>query len=334
MEGITWGMARDGHLHGLYQRFLDSLGAAGVLLAAASKNDPVLVAQALARPDMLLPRDRLFPLEINWGPKSASVHRILEQWNIAQDDVVFVDDSPMEVGEVQASFPSMECIVFPKSDVMALWNLLRRLRDSFGKSAVSNEDEIRLHSIRSTATYRGVLEIPGMSTEACLRNANATVALSFTTDSEDDRAFELINKTNQFNLNGRRLSKSEWLTFLRSPTAFLLTVSYDDKYGPLGKIAAVLGRRVGPTVHVDSWVMSCRAFSRRIEHHCLSYLFEKTGATEIIFDYVPTPRNGPVQSFFADLLEELPMPHCSLNRAAFDKTVPALVHRVVESAHV
>ncbi|HYZ75240.1 MAG TPA: HAD-IIIC family phosphatase, partial [Chthoniobacterales bacterium] len=334
VEGIAWGTARGGHLHGLYQRFLDSLGAAGALLAVASKNDPGPVEKALGRSDMLLPRERLFPLEINWGPKSASVRRILQRWNIAQHDVVFVDDSPMEVDEVQSSFPDMQCIVFPKNDPIALWNLLRRLRDSFGKSAVSREDEIRLDSIRNGTTVSGTIEEAATSTDAFLRNADATLSFSFTTDSKDNRAFELINKTNQFNLNGRRLSESEWLSFLRSPRAFLVTASYEDKYGPLGKIAVVLGRRVGPTLHVDSWVMSCRAFSRRIEHHCLSYLFEKTGATEIRFDYVSTPRNAPLQSFLAELLDEPPTPNCSLHKAGFDAKVPALVHRVVESAHV
>ena len=54
------------------------------------------------------------------------------------------------------------------------------------------------------------------------------------------RAFELINKTNQFNLNGKRFSESDWLSFLQDPAAFLLTASYEDKYGPLGKVAVIV----------------------------------------------------------------------------------------------
>ena len=48
--------------------------------------------------------------------------------------------------------------------------------------------------------------------------------------------------------------------------------------------------------------MSCRAFSRRIEHQCLNYLFEKLDVDEIVFEYEATPRNGPIQDFFAELL--------------------------------
>jgi FkbH-like protein len=333
-EGVTWEMSRGAHVHGLYQRFLDSLATAGVLLAVASKNDSALVEKALARSDLLLPRDSLFPLEINWGPKSASVHRILKQWNIAPDDVIFIDDSPMEVAEVRSSFPEMECMVFPKGDDLAVWELLKRLRDSFGKSVVSPEDEIRSHSIRATAALRESMEEPGITAENLLRSSEATISFSLEPDVRDSRALELINKTNQFNLNGRRLSESEWLDYLRTPTAFLLTASYEDKYGSLGKIAVVMGKTEECNLYVDSWVMSCRAFSRRIEHQCLSYLFEKMGVADITFDYIPTPRNGPIQSFFTELRGEPPAPSFSLRRAEFDARVPALYHRVLEFTNV
>jgi len=330
VEGVSWDTSSDAHVHGLYQRFLESLATAGVLLAAASKNDSSLVEHALARKDILLPRDALFPLEIDWGPKSASVRRILKQWNIAPDDVVFIDDSPMEVAEVHAAFPQMECVVFPKSDYQPLWEFLKQLRDRFGKDSVSSEDQIRLDSIRSVAAFRDLLQTPGLDATEFLRNAEATISFSLKADVRDSRAFELINKTNQFNLNGKRLSRSDWLNFLQNPGAFLLTATYEDKYGPLGKVAVVMGNNDGSKLHVRSWVMSCRAFSRRIEHQCLKYLFENTGVDEMVFDFEATPRNQPIQDFFAALFGGPASPSFSIDRASFDVKAPALFHRVVE----
>jgi FkbH-like protein len=333
VEGLTWHVARGSHQHGLFQRFLDSLASAGVLLAVASKNDSALVRSALQRSDLLLDRNKLFPVEANWGPKSASVQRILEQWNIGADDVVFLDDSPMEVAEVQSFFPNLECIVFPKTDASAVWELLRRLRDDFGKSDVSKDDDVRLDSIRTAAALKESMHGQETSTEEFLRKADAVVSFSITKDTGEKRALELINKTNQFSLNGRRLSESEWLSFLQSPEAFLLTASYQDRYGLLGKIAVLMGRAIGSKLYVNFWVMSCRAFSRRVEHHCLAYLFEKMGASEITFDYMPTLRNGPAQTFFTGLLGEPPRPNFSLRKADFDARVPACFHRMVEVAH-
>jgi FkbH-like protein len=334
VEAVSWEISGSAHVHGLYQRFLESLASAGVLLAVASKNDSSLVEQALARKDILLSRDTLFPLEIDWGPKSASVGRILKQWNIGPDDVVFIDDSPMEVAEVHAAFPQMECVVFPKNDYHAMWEFLKHLRDRFGKGAVSSVDHIRSRTIRSGAAFRDSMQAPGISSEDFLRLAEATISFSLEPDVRDSRALELINKTNQFNLNGRRLSESEWLGVLRNPAAFLLTASYEDKYGPLGKITVVMGKTAGSKLYVDWWVMSCRAFSRRIEHQCLKHLFEKMGITEITFDYKPTPRNRPIQDFFTVLLGEPPAPGFSLPKVTFDAKIPALFHRVVEVANV
>jgi FkbH-like protein len=334
VEAIAWDISEGAQVHGLYQRFLESLATTGVLLAAASKNDPRLVEQALTRKDILLPRDMLFPLEVGWGPKSKSVRRILERWNIAPDDVVFVDDSPMEVAEVQAAFPQMTCVVFPRGDHQAILDFFKRLRDIFGKSSVSTEDEIRLGSIRSSAALQDSLQAPGTDAESFLREAEATIFFAQTADVRDNRAFELINKTNQFNLNGRRLSRSDWVNFLRTPGNFLLTATYKDRYGPLGKIAVVMGTSNGSRLHVCSWVMSCRAFSRRIEHQCLKYLFENIGVEEVVFDFEPTPRNGPIQEFFAELLGYRPLPGLSIRKASFDAKTPALFHRIVQSIDV
>ena len=332
VEGICWDLAGHAHLHGLYQQFLASLASAGVLLAAASKNDRALVEQALARRDLLLPKDSLFPLEVNWGPKSASVRRILKEWNIAPNDVVFVDDSPMEVAEVHAAFPQMECVVFPKSDYQGIWDLLQRLRDRFGKSAVSEEDELRLRSIRTASTLRSSLEAPGLAAEDFLRQAEGSILFLMGTKGRDPRALELINKTNQFNLNGRRFTESEWIAYLAEPGAFLLTATYEDKYGPLGKIAVVLGKAGGRTVNVDVWVMSCRAFSRRIEHRTLRCLFERLAADEIVFNYRATERNGPLQEFLAYLLGQPPAEPTRLSKRTFSEKAPPLYHQVREAS--
>jgi FkbH-like protein len=150
----------------------------------------------------------------------------------------------------------------------------------------------------------------------------------------DPRAFELVNKTNQFNLNGKRFSEAEWQNILSDPAAFVLTVSYKDKYGPLGKIAVIMGKMQGHKLRVSSWVMSCRAFSRRIEYQCLNYLFETLGASEISFDYEATPRNGPLREFFANVLGGPPVPGLGLTKEQFATRIPPLFHRVEGTVNV
>jgi len=313
-DGVCWDLAGHAQMHGLYQQMLQSLASQGVLLAIASKNNAETAEKALQRPDFVLKRDKIFPAEIHWEAKSGSVARILKTWNVAADSVVFIDDSPMEIEEVRAAHPGMECILFPKSDYPAAFALLQKLRDLFGKPSLSEEDAFRLESIRNSRQFQE----PAAGGEQFLASADATITFEWNPPAEDARILELVNKTNQFNLNGRRFTLAEWHQLAASPGAFTLAVSYQDKFGPLGKIAVVAGQQTASALNVEVWVMSCRAFSRRIEYQVLKQLFEK--ADRIEFAYTETSKNGPAKDFLKG--------ESVLTRAEFEAKCPPLYHRI------
>jgi FkbH-like protein len=330
-DQISWSLERHSSLHGTYQQFLQSLAADGVLLAAASKNDRTLVAQALARPDLLLRGDSLFPVEANWGPKPQSVERILRAWNIGADSVVFVDDSPMEVAAVQAAFPSMDCRSFPAGDPDALWWLLADLRGRFARAARLEEDELRLASVRG-GVERQTLISAGSSEEDLLRDAGGVLTIARLDSPPDPRALELVNKTNQFNLNGRRYTESEWLAYVGQPHTWVWMASYRDRFGPLGRIA-VLGAACGDgRLDIDCWVMSCRAFSRRIEHALLDFVFQHAGVNEAVPRFQPTERNGPLREFLEAIAGQSATGPVHISRAHFDAVKPPS-YMLVETAH-
>jgi FkbH-like protein len=327
VEGISWHFDQQAHIHGLYQQLLASLASAGILTAVASKNDPALVDQAFEREDLLIGKQSLYPIDVHWGPKSESVRRILKTWNVGPDAAVFIDDSPMELAEVNAAFPEIECLLFPKDDYQAVWQLLRRLRGLFGKTVVSEEDSIRLDSIRAAASLHHSSNGEGTSLDSFLQDAQATVAVTLGKEKNDHRAFELINKTNQFNLNGKRLNETSWAAYLNDPTTFLMTVSYEDKFGALGKIAVLLGRIQGTTARINYWVMSCRAFSRRVEQQSLSWLFENFRLQEICFDYQQTDRNKPIQDLLSSITAAPLTGDVRVSRTSFFDKCPPLFHQ-------
>src|SRR5262249_38828775 len=140
---VAWDLEHGAQAHGLYQQLLRSLGESGVLLAVASKNDPALVDEALARDDLVLRRDALFPIEAHWQAKSLSLTRVLAAWNVAAEDVVLVDDSAMELAEVAAVHPGVTGLRFPKGGDAAVLALLRELRELFAASEISETDRVR-----------------------------------------------------------------------------------------------------------------------------------------------------------------------------------------------
>jgi len=329
VEGVSWSLEGRSQVHALYQEVVASMAESGVLVAIASKNDPKLVEAALNRPDILLKAAQIFPVEASWGVKSEAVGRILKAWNIGAESAVFVDDSPMELGEVAEKYPGIECLKFPSNDPAGIFALLLQLRTLFGKEDILEEDRLRLQSLRAGAQLDQ--ESPREASGDFLARLQAKVTFEAAGEN-NSRAFELVNKTNQFNLNGVRYTEAEWKSRVERPGAFLTTVSYEDRFGPLGRIAVLGGSVQGDQCLVDIWVMSCRAFSRQIEFQALRQLFAKSGVSVIRFRFKPTERNGPLQAFFRDFFSPDSMAEGELNlpAAVFEKNCPALLHQVIE----
>lgn len=329
-ENVSWDLSSHAQLHGLYQQMLGTLADHGVLVAIASKNSPEVVERALSRSDLAVAKDKIFPVEVHWNEKSGSVSRILKTWNIGADSVAFVDDSPLELEEVRTAHPGIECLLFPKNDYAAGYAFLQRLRDLFGKPALSDEDSFRLESIRVNQELANRNGDAG-SAENFLASLDAKVTLEYDPPADDKRVVELVNKTNQFNLNGVRYTEADWQQAATAPSAFVIAVSYADKFGPLGKIAVLMGTKQEQILHVRTWVMSCRAFSRRIEHACVSELFQNFGSERIYFDFKTTPKNGPTGDFLSKFSEDASNGHATIERSVFETKSPKLYHQIVKT---
>jgi FkbH-like protein len=208
--------------------------------------------------------------------------------------------------------------------------LLSHLRNRFAKTAISEEDSFRLQSIRNSGTLREPARGECSSLDDFLQQVEGRLLFDLGKPVEDSRAFELINKTNQFNLNGKRYDQATWSKFLKDAGTYLVTVSYEDKFGKLGRIAVLMGSLVEKRFVVRSWVMSCRAFSRRIEHHCLKYLFDRFSVTELIFEVQATSRNGPLMEFLREFLDGSVEANPRLTKSSFLRKAPKMPHRVEE----
>ena len=289
-QDISW--SGDDHRHALYQQLLASLAGAGVLIGVASRNDPGLVAEALARADLLVGPDALYPVEVTWGAKSHSVQRILETWNVAADAVVFIDDSPLEREEASERLPGLLTLALPADDD-GMWPFLEELRSLFGKGELSAEDGLRLESIRAARALHIAVAADDGSADF-LAGVDGAIEFRHGT-AHASRALELLGKTSQFNLNGQRVTEAD-LAQARQRGGELVTVSYSDRYGPLGVVAALLVTPGDGGPAIDAWAMSCRAFARRVEHHTLRHVFDRFDADEVALVFHPTTRNAPCGS--------------------------------------
>ena len=219
-----------------------------------------------------------------------------------------------------ASFPEIQ-IWWPR--------LFSELADLFGKPFDSAEDSLRLKSLRSGAELQNGIG-DGESLDQVLASAEGVLTILPVGDPPDPRALDLVNKTNQFNLNGRRFNEAEWLQYLRTPGHAVWMASYSDRFGPLGKISVLAGHLTGDgELTLDTWVLSCRAFGRRIEFAILSSFFERHALRRINLRFVSTERNGPFAELLTTVTGAAPAEGTSLEASDYGQRKP-LWHMRIE----
>jgi FkbH-like protein len=129
-----------------------------------------------------------------------------------------------------------------------------------------------------------------------LKDLGMTLTLHDRSRGDRTRAVQLINKTNQFNLNGRRVTDPEIGDVLEAGGR-LYSASLSDRSGSHGEILSCLVSAEGV---ITAFVMSCRVFQRRVEHAFLAWLASQPHPLGAM-DWASTPRNEPFAQFLREL---------------------------------
>jgi FkbH-like protein len=287
-----------GYPHFLLQGLVRALQQDGVLIAAVSKNDAETAREPFRTGSMPLREEHFVAILASWHAKSAQIRELASRLNLGLDAFVFIDDNVLELEEVRRELPAVTTRRFP-SEVSALPDFLADLQALFRRRTLSTEDRER------TALYRRRLdgmvpqEAAGADLTAFLRELEMTLRITDRSTGDRTRAVQLINKTNQFNLNGERLSDAE-VGALLARGGRLLTATLEDRTGSHGEILACLLDGDGV---IRSFVLSCRVFQRRVEHAFVAWLATQEPAPTA-FAFRRTERNGPLRDFLTRQLDD------------------------------
>ena len=218
-----------GYVHFIYQTYLRKLKDSGVLLCISSKNDADLVEAAFNDNQFIVNYDDFVSIRTSYNPKSSDIEKLSQELNLGLNDFVFIDDNPIEIEEVKTALPAVTCIQFPK-ETGQFGNMLQQIHALFQISKVTAEDKNRtfLYKRRKKSN----LEISHTETniDAFLKSLEMEIELFERTAADNDRAVQLINKTNQFNSNGNKVSKHHCDQMIDSG-ARLITAQLRDKNG-------------------------------------------------------------------------------------------------------
>ncbi len=279
--------------HFVYQGFLLRLKSAGILLAVISRNDEDMVRAALGSGRMPLKIRDFVAIRAGYGAKSDHLRALAESLNLGTDSIVFIDDNPVELAEVSSALEGVTCQAFPSKDE-DLPTFLDRLALLFDRRSVTVEDAERTEMYRRRVAVNPPTE--GVGLVDFLRDLRMVLTMRDRTEDDWKRAHQLINKTNQFNLNGRRMDESQVASVL-AEGGRMFTATLEDRTGSHGEIMACMVDRCG---RVQALVMSCRVFQRRVEYAFLLWLLGHWQGPALSFAFSSTERNEPFRHFLAD----------------------------------
>jgi len=294
-EGISFRPEGAGYRHHVYQGLLARLRGEGVLLTAVSRNDAAVVLPPLRSGQMLLHEDDFVAIVASYHAKSAQIRQLALQLNLGLDSFVFVDDNPVELEEVVQALPLVRTLAFPKHDE-DLPAFLDLVAASFARRTVTEEDRDRTELYRRRLEGMAPAEAQGADLTRFLTGLEMRLVIHDRSTGDRARAVQLINKTNQFNANGRRWTDEE-LAAVLARGGKLFGASLADRSGSHGEIISCL---VAPEGTIEAFVMSCRVFQRRVEYAFLAALARR-GERLTGISYAPTERNEPFTTFVRDL---------------------------------
>lgn len=301
-ENVGLDHNEDGFSFLMLQRMLLDLRNNGVLLALSSKNTYKNVVEVFEkRSEMILKISDFVAKEVNWGPKHKAVSNILSKLNLTDKGVIFIDDSPSERSEVKDYFPNIIVPDLPTNH--ADWTYYLAASKIFSLGKIKQEDLARNDMYRSEEE-RLELSKTFQSYAEFLEKLELQVTLEILNDTKLDRVYELLLKTNQFNLNGNLCTRLELDNFLTSPEHKVLAFRLKDRFGDYGIISVlILNRTDLHNWEIFNWVMSCRALSRKVEHQIIEIAVKELvgEGNQLNAEFTPTGRNGVVSG----LLEEL-----------------------------
>jgi FkbH-like protein len=300
VEGIRVGPpSAEGEGFSELQKYLKELQQRGVLLAVCSKNNLADAEQPFRRHDgMILKLADFAAFTANWDDKPSNLERMAEDLSLGLDSFVFLDDNPMERELVRMRLPQVavpECGETPWETLCAL------RRGMYFESVAITEEDLRRHESYHSNAARAAAQRSAPSLESFLIGLEMAVRHGPVDAQTLPRVAQLINKTNQFNLTGRRYTEDQVKAMAASPDWWCRWFRLADRFGDHGLIGVILAERSPPEWRIDTWLMSCRVLGRQMEEFmsaCVLSAARAAGAATVAGWYIPTEKNALVRDLY------------------------------------
>lgn len=282
-----------------FQQALKSLSNAGIVLAVTSKNEENIALETIENhPEMILRKNDFVTWRINWEDKAKNIYEIAKELNLGLDSIVFLDDNSFERERVKHALPDVFVPDLP-NDPMLYKNFLLQL-DCFNISSISEEDRKRTE-LYSLERQRSEHKNSFSDMEEWLKSIDIKVKCEPLHADNLQRVLQLLNKTNQMNLQTGRYTEKELTDRTIQGIHEMYAFSVKDNFGDAG-LTGVIGLKINDdTLFITDFVLSCRVIGRKIEETMLSVAIDIAHQRDceiVMAQYIQTEKNKPCLDFF------------------------------------
>ncbi|WP_440680402.1 HAD-IIIC family phosphatase [Candidatus Pelagibacter sp. HIMB1636] len=279
-----------------FQKVIKLIKNRGILIVLASKNEKKDVLEVLKKHKGMILRDEdITSYKVNWHEKSKNINDLSQELMLGLDSFVFWDDNPIEREKVRKKLPKID-VIEPEEDVSE-WP--KQLSEYIGFLKHSNvkEDNKKTQQYKQRDNF---LEKKKLFDDEInyLKSINVKLKIEKLNDSNIDRAVQLTNKTNQFNLTTKRYNHSDIINISKNSDVFLAKLK--DIYGDHGIISLIIVKKFNNYAYIDTFLLSCRILGRYVENHLLNFLKKysiKKKLNGLLIQFIKTKKNTPGLNF-------------------------------------
>ncbi len=259
----------------------------GIIQTVVSKNEFEIAWDKLK--EMGLSDYFIYPA-INWNPKSQNLRGIADALNINIDTFAVIDDSEFERQEIKQALPQVR--IYDASETGALLN-----KPEFD-IPITAESRNRRESYQTEAQRKTILASWTGDYDSFLKDCEITLELETPIPEEDmKRCFELIQRSNQYNVTLDRRSEEYLRNITDSQDYKTFAFRVSDKFGHYGIVGFASIEVVAGDYYLRDFVMSCRVAKKTVEKAFFSYVTGLLDDQRSLFISVEkTDRNNPVRT--------------------------------------
>ncbi len=261
---------------------IKALDERGVIQSVASKND---FANAYPVLERLGVADYFLYPQIHWNAKSGSLRDIAKSLNIGIDSLALIDDSVFEREQVRSALPQVRVY-----DVTEMNHLL-----SLPEFAVpiTEESKNRRSMYRAEEKRNALRSSENTDTVEFLKKCHLRATLfEPKTEAEQLRCYELVVRTNQLNMSGKKYTPEEFEAVLALPNHKIFALSCADDFGEYGIVGFGQYKVENRQIVFTEFAMSCRVAGKYVESALFSALLSQTDCKEGCFPVIKTKKNS------------------------------------------